>query len=219
MRKFKSIAVVTALVLVAIIATTGCSCSKENTKENTTKVEEPAKSQNSGSQSSETQKRVENVENVDYKDYINGKNFDLDGFTEALGYKKIADPEEGGILYAIEAKDGTKCFFCFSNKLMFVWLDKRDGFTYQTDPLAVAGGESDFMIDTGSGEGPKAANEAAINDMSKVLKFLATTNTVEVNYMPVFKSMIKVSGSPKYFPNGAIIVEGSFIESSTIRNP
>ncbi len=231
MKKLKSIIAV-ALILSVIFVFTGCGCtntseSTNGNNQNTTSEQNVTSGQNTDSNSSKTDNNTFNTKtaNSDFEptisleqrkavkveDYINGKNFDLNGYAEALGFTKVDDPK-GAVHYVIKRGD-TKCFFTFTQHVIVALFDKNDGYAYQTDPLAVPTTSDAYIINTGSKEGQQEASDEGLSYITRFLSYLSTADNIEIDNLPVFGIVFKLEGSPIYYSNGVIKETGKIVET------
>ena len=231
MKKLKSIIAV-ALILSVIFVFTGCGCtntseSSNGNNQNTTSEQNVTSGQNTDSNTSKTDNNTSNTKtaNSDFEptisleqrkavkvdDYINGKNFDLNGYAEALGFTKVDDPK-GAVFYVIKRGD-TKCFFTFTDGVILALFDKNDGYSYQTDPLGIPTSSEAYIINTGAKEGQQEATNRGLSYITEFLTYLSTADNIEIDNLPVFGIVFKLEGSPEYYPNGAMQKTGKTIET------
>ena len=234
MKKLKSIIAV-ALILSVIFVFTGCGCtntseSTNGNNQNTASEQNVTSGQNTDSNTSKTDNNTSNTKtaNSDFEptisleqrkavkveDYINDKNFDLNGYAEALGFTKVDDPK--GAVYYVIKRGNTKCFFTFTQHVIVALFDKKDGYTYQTDPIGIQASSEAYTINTGAKEGQQGADKRGIDKISNALSYLSTADNIEIDNLPVFGVVYKLEGSPVYYPNGAMQKTGKTIE--TIRH-
>lgn len=221
--KSKSIIAI-ALILSVIFVFAGCGCQntsdqssvnpsdQSNTTNSSSNENKP--STTTGGTDFEPTKSIEQRKAVKVENYIDGKNFDLNGYAEALGFTKVDDPK-GAVYYVIKRGD-TKCFFTFTQHVIVALFDKNDGYTYQADPIEVPSTSESFIINTGAKEGQQSASKMGLSDITNALFYLSTTDNVEIDNLPVFVAVFKLEGSPVYYPNGAMQKTGKTIE--TIRH-
>lgn len=214
-----------AMIVAVMLVFAGCGCqdktgndqnnntTNQNTSSNTGKSDDPKSDTKTSNSDFEPTISLEQRKAVKAEDFINGKNFDLDGYAKALGYTKLDDPK-GAVVYAIK-RDGVKCLFTFADGEIVVWFDYGDGYTYQADPILIADDSNGYTIDNGSKEGQQAASSPSLDDIANVLSYLSTEK-IELNNLPVFRVVFKINESPKYYPNGVIQeVGGDVVEKIT----
>ncbi len=224
MRKMRFLAII-AMIVAVMLVFAGCGCqdktgndqnnntTNQNTSSNTGKSDDSKSDTKTSNSDFEPTISLEQRKSVKAEDFINGKNFDLDGYAKALGYTKLDDPN-GATVYAIK-RDNAKCFFTFAGGEIIAWFDFGDGYTYQVDPALIGKESNGYLINTGAKEGQQVADTPGFDDITKVLSYLSTED-IELNNLPVFRIVYKISGSPKYYPNGIIQeVEGEVVEKIT----
>ena len=202
-----------AMIVAVMLVFAGCGCqntsdnnqnsntTNQNTSSSNTSKSDDTKSNKTANSDFEPTISLEQRKAVRADDFINGKNFDLDEYAKALGYTKLDDPK-GATVYAIK-RDGAKCFFTFAGGEIIAWFDYNDGYSYQADPVAIGKESNGYIIDTGAKEGQQIADKLGFDDITKVLSYIST-DSIELNNLPVFRLVFKLNGSPTYYPNGVI---------------
>ena len=226
MRRMKFLAII-AMIVAVMLVFAGCGCqdktgndqnnntSNQNTSSNTGKSDDSKSDTKTSNSDFEPTISLEQRKAVKAEDFINGKNFDLDGYAKALGYTRLEDPK-GAIVYGIK-KDGIKCLFTFSDGEIIAWFDYGDGYAYQTDPVGIGKESNGYTIDNGAKEGQQMVNKSGLDSITSVMSYLSVSNTIELDNLPAFYAVYKVNGSPSYYPNGTVQHIGKDVVETIIR--
>ena len=218
MRRIKKLAIV-AVVLVVVMVATGCGCacdtsgssggndqnttSGQNTGLNNGKADDGKSNTKTANSDFEPTISVEQRKAVKAEDYIQGKNFDLTGYAEALGYTRLEDPQ-GGVLYAMK-NGNVKCFFTYDSNNMIAWFDCGDGFTYKAGPLECST-EPIYTIKSKGQEDRTISKSEGLDEISSFLAYIATSDSPSLDRLPSFKHVTKYSGSAEYYTDGLMNV-------------
>lgn len=225
MKRVKSIAVI-VLSLSLIIVLAGCGCQNNSNEDNSNSTTQETNSSNT-SQSDDSKSSTKNANSdfeptisleqrkaVKAEDFIQGKNFDLTGYAEALGFTRLDDPD-GGVIYAI--KNGNmKCFFTYDSNNMIAWFDCGDGFTYKADPEECSVSPADYNIMSKGQEDRTISKKGGVDRIISFLTYIATTNEINIGSLPAFGLVTKYSGSAEYHPNGLMKVRNKGQKVETI---
>lgn len=226
--KRKSLIAFAMLMATVMLIATGCGCQQGSTEgdQKASKTEadtfsaktEETKNSKDAVQKSSTDfspgKSLAERQAVNYEDYMNGKNFDLTAYAEALGYTRLESPEDEGIvMYAIE-RDGDKYFYAFSSSTASLFIDKGDGFTYRTVPDTSIVNPADVVV-VSKGQNNQTTSSRGLKYITEPMTHLATADTITLDYLPGFSLIGKFSGSAQYYSNGLIKYDklGSPVES------
>ena len=226
--KRKSLIAFAMLMATVMLIATGCGCQQESTEgdQKASKTEantfsaktEETKNSKDAVQKSSTDfspgKSLAERQAVNYEDYMNGKNFDLTAYAEALGYTRLESPEDEGIvMYAIE-RDGDKYFFAFLSGTPYIFIDKKDGFVYKTVPNSTVVNPDDVII-VSKGQENQGTSTESLRHITAPMFHLSTADPITVDYLPGFTVIAKRDGSAQYYENGLIKYKaiGKVVES------
>ena len=216
MRRIKKLAIV-AVVLAVVMVATGCGCacdtsgssggndqnttSGQNTGSNNGKVDDGKSNTKTANSDFEPTISLEQRKAVKAEDFIQGKNFDLTGYAEALGFTRLDDPD-GGVMYAIK-NGNTKCFFTYDENQIITWFDCGDGYVYQTDPIGCEVSPADYDV-VSRGQENKTVSTKGLERIVNALTCLSLTEDIKMDSLSGFRAVFKVQGPAKYYSNGLI---------------
>ncbi len=216
------------LMATVMLIATGCGCQQESTEGDqkaskteantfSTKTEETKNSKDAVQKSStdfSPGKSLAERQAVNYEDYMNGKNFDLTAYAEALGYTRLESPEDEGFsLYAIE-RDGDKYFYAFAASTAYLFADRGDGYIYATVAETSIVNPAEVTI-ISKGQKDQTTSMRGLKYVTEPLKHLATADVISFDYLPGFAMITKYYGPAQYYSNGLIKYNetGSFVET------
>ena len=212
MKRVKSIVVI-VLSLSLIIVVAGCGCQNNSNDDNSNSTTQETNSSNTSQ--SDDSKASTKTANSDFEptisleqrkavkaeDFIQGKNFDLTGYAEALGFTRLDDPD-GGVMYAIK-NGNTKCFFTYDENQIITWFDCEDGYVYQTDPIGCEVSPADYDV-VSRGQENKTVSTKGLERIVNALTCLSLTEDIKMDSLSGFRAVFKVQGPAKYYSNGLI---------------
>lgn len=204
-----------AMIVAVMLVFAGCGCqdktgndqnnntTNQNTSSNTGKSDDSKSDTKTSNSDFEPTISLEQRKAVKAEDFIQGKNFDLTGYAEALGFTRLDDPD-GGVIYAIK-NGNTKCFFTYDENQIITWFDCGDGYVYQTSPEGCPAQPEDYTV-LSRGQSDRKISKSGLDKITSFMLHIATTNELKMSYLPGFSSVIKLASSASYYPNGLIKV-------------
>lgn len=142
---------------------------------------------------------------VDYHNFINGTTFDLTAYAEALGCRRVQDPNYPEmVMYAI-SNHGITYFFIHAQSLIQIYFGDKHDKCWQVGGITTYNAEKQYVVSS-IGQSNYEVSSEIVDAIGTILNYLATTESVNLFMLPSPTSynIDRREGQLNYYSTGAI---------------